>query len=232
MSVPTEHDDEPSASLPAYPSIVLQRNPLDNGTANSESPVSWKYVVCVHVHKIISFQHSFFLHFFPLWALKLLENLCQKNLAPPVPDRNLLVSYVSAGRTQSPSSPAFISSPTRPETLCSLHTVPMFVSLPLPICLGLSSRVSVEKCLPQKLLSMAVGGKNLSRARFLSSSRLPGNSVSSKRCLIHLIGLPLLPSTWGSSTVCGDYAVLTVSSLAGAESVFYVCICALQEEGG
>lgn len=119
MSVPTEHDDEPSTSLPVYLTMVLQRKPFDNGTANNESPVSWKYVVCLHMHtrSSCSFPSTFF--FPPFWTMKLLENLSQKNLAPPVPDRILLVSYVSAGSTQSQTSPSFISPPTGPETLCS-----------------------------------------------------------------------------------------------------------------
>lgn len=68
----------PSASLPVYLTVVLQRKPFDNGTANNESPFSWKCDVCVHVHAqdqaVISLQRSlsfFFFFYWRIWARRI-----------------------------------------------------------------------------------------------------------------------------------------------------------------
>lgn len=129
--------------------------------------------VCTCTGSSCNFPSTFFFIsmyiFFFLWTLKLLENLSQKNLAPPVPDRILLVSYVSAGSTPSQSSPSFISPPTGPETLCSPsveHRQSCTLSLCFSVCLCPSvlhlanglHRVSAETSVNQKLHSTAVGG--------------------------------------------------------------------------
>lgn len=48
---------------------------------------------------------------------QVLENLSQKKVAPPVPDRILVASYVSAGSARSQTSLTFISTPTGLDAL-------------------------------------------------------------------------------------------------------------------
>lgn len=163
MSVPTEHDDEALPLL--FPSTLLSffRENLSTTAQqimNHPSPGNAMCVcTCACTGSSCNFPSAFFLSFFFFFLdSEVLENLSQKNLAPPVPDRILLVSYVSAGSTQSQSSQSFISAPTRPEnpvfSKCSaqavLHAVPRVCQFVIAR-LSYTVRTDCTECLQNNL---------------------------------------------------------------------------------